>query len=102
MNFVVLVCWSKVHKWSFFPIVISKTMLGGLCASRGVRGKIFGHFKVKCINLVLSERSKLRASTHELLVEQRKNVNLYQDNKEGSNIFLVMRVSVCITLSMVF
>jgi len=51
---------------------------------------------------VISERSKLRASTHELLVEQRKSIDFYQDNKEGSNIFLVMRVSVCITLSMVF
>ena len=60
------------------------------------------HFKVKCINLVLIERSKLRASTHELLVEQRKSIDLYQDNKEGSNIFLVMRVSVYIRLSMVF
>jgi len=38
---------------------------------------------------VLFERSKLRASTHELLVEQRKSIDLYQDNKEGSNIFLV-------------
>jgi len=60
------------------------------------------HFKVKCINFILSERSKLRASTHELLVEQRKSIDLYQDNKEGSNILLVMRVSVYITLSMVF
>jgi len=47
------------------------------------------YFKVKCINLVLFERSKLRASTHELLVEQRKRIDLCQDNKEGSNIFLV-------------
>jgi len=34
---------------------------------------------------VLFERSKLRASTH----EQRKRIDLYQDNKQGSNIFLV-------------
>jgi len=40
----------------------------------------FVYFKVKCINLVLFERSKLRASTHELLVEQRKRIDLYQDN----------------------
>jgi len=37
---------------------------------------------------MLFERSKLRASTHELLVEQRKRIDLYQDNKQGSNIFL--------------
>jgi len=57
------------------------------CSSREVRGHAppqehFVHFKVKCINLVLFERSKLRASTHELLVEQRKRINLYQDNKQ--------------------
>jgi len=38
---------------------------------------------------MLFERSKLRASTHELLVEQRKGIDLYQHNKEGSNIFLL-------------
>ncbi len=81
-------------------ILSHRNMLGGLCASRGVRGHAppqenFVDFKVKCINLVLSERSKL---AHELLVvEQRKSIDLNQDNKEGSNIFLVMRVLVCIT-----
>jgi len=48
------------------------------------------------------ERLKLRALTHELLIEQRKSIDLFQDNKEDSNIFLIMRVLVCITLSMVF
>jgi len=73
-------------------------MLGGLCSSRGVRGHApplenFVNFKVKCINLVLFERSKLRASTHELLIEQRKSIDLYQDNKQGSSIFLIMSLS---------
>jgi len=62
----------------------------------------FVHFKVKCINLVLFERSKLRAAIHELLVEQRKSIDLFQDNKEVSNIFLVMRVPVYVTLSTEF
>jgi len=51
-------------------------------------------------NLVLFEGSKLGGA--ELLVEQRKSIDLYQYNKQGSNIFLVTRVSVYITLSIVF
>jgi hypothetical protein len=57
-------------------------------------GGFGGMLPRKKILYILRLNASIWCSTHELLIEQRKSIDLYLDIKEGSNIFLVMRVSV--------